>query len=296
MHVIGAACIMLAALAWAVDGVLLRPRLYSLDVPIVVFIEHAVAFSIMLIPFIIEWRVLKTIDARTWGSFFWVALFGGAIGTMAIVKALFLVDFHGLSVIIILQKLQPVFAILLAILVLKEKPKKSFYLWAVIALLGSYLITFGFQKPVIVGNSLFYASMFSLLAAFAFGSSTTFGKRALNKVNYRVATYIRFGLTSLIMLAIIVSLNGWHGFAAVTWQHMMLFLLIAVSTGGLAIFVYYYGLRHVKASQATIYELAFPAGAVLLDFLINKHLMSLPQMLGAALIVGSIIMITRNNN
>ena len=52
-----------------------------------------------------------------------IALTGGVIGTAAIVKALFLVNFQELSVVVLLQKLQPVFSILLASLILNEKLK-----------------------------------------------------------------------------------------------------------------------------------------------------------------------------
>lgn len=59
--------------------------------------------------------------------FFLVALFGGSLGTLSIVKALFLVNFHHLTVVTLLQKLQPVFAIILARIILKEREGKDSY-------------------------------------------------------------------------------------------------------------------------------------------------------------------------
>jgi drug/metabolite transporter (DMT)-like permease len=178
--VIGALCIIIAASLWGVDGVVLRPKLYSLDVPVVVFLEHFIAFLVMIlflaISFVFGYKILKKdfaelkkLGSKDWVLFFFIALLGGAIGTMAITKALFYVNFQGLSVIVILQKLQPLFAILLAIIMLKERPKPTFYIWAAIALIGSYLLTFGFNMPVFAGNKLFVASMLSLLAAFSWG-------------------------------------------------------------------------------------------------------------------------------
>ena len=118
--------------------IVLRPSLYSLPVPIVVLIESAIV-AVLLTPFFIKkFSSLKKLRKKDWLAFFGVALLGGAIGTMSITKALFYVNFVNLSVVILLQKLQPVFAILLATIFLKEKLPKEFFLWAGLAIPVSY--------------------------------------------------------------------------------------------------------------------------------------------------------------
>ena len=300
-HFLGALAVVFAASLWGFDGVVLRPNLYHLSVPLVVFMEHAVAFCLMMTFVAFVWistgrkelLEVKKLGRREWVSFFWIAVFGGAIGTMAITKALFHVSFEHLSVIIILQKLQPLFGILLALLVLRERPRPMFYLWAGLALIGSYLITFGFNEPVFSGNRLFLAALLSVVAAFSFGSSTVFGKRALNSVSFRLATYIRFGLTSLLMLAILVATGGLDAASQVTAREIMIIFIIAMTTGGTAIFIYYWGLRQVLASKATIYELGFPVTAVVLDYIVHGHIMGPGQWAGAALIVLSMLKIVQ---
>lgn len=292
--VLGALAVILAAAIWGADGIVLRPSLYHLDVPLVVFLEHVFAFAILSVVLFKHIGKLKTIRKGEWASLFWVALFGGAIGTVAITQALFLVNFQNLSVILILQKLQPLFAILLAALILKEHPKRSFYLWAALGILGSYLITFGFNNPVFEGNMLFTAAMFSLLAAFAWGSSTVFGKKAVTSVDFKVATYARFGLTSLIMLVVVIATGGIFALDVIGYSELNTLLVIAVFTGSIATFLYYYGLKRVLASKATIYELAFPVTAIVLDFVIHGTILSAGQWLGAVLIIGSMIMITKS--
>ena len=47
--------IVLASVLWGLDGVVLTPSLYSLPVPLVVFLLHALAFVFML-PFLIYER------------------------------------------------------------------------------------------------------------------------------------------------------------------------------------------------------------------------------------------------
>lgn len=277
--------IIVAAVLWGVDGIVLTPQLFSLPVPLVVFLLHAIAFALMLPMFIKEFKEVRNMKKGDWGAFVWIAIFGGAIGTMAIVKALFYVNFVNLSIVILLQKLQPLFAITLAWLILKEHLPKKFFLWTVLALIGSYLVTFGLNLPNFnTGEKTIAAALFSLLAAFAFGSSTVFGKRGLQNVSYRVGTYLRFGLTSLLMLFIVLSTGDLAQLASVTNFQWLIFLITALTTGGTAIFLYYWGLKRVTASVSTICELAFPLTAIILEYLIRGNALSWAQWLGAIIL------------
>ena len=121
---IGAFAISIAAAFWGVDGVILTPRLYNLDVAFVVFMLHALAFLIMNTFLFKEYRHLGQFDRSDFINFLLIAIFGGALGTMAMVHALFLVNFEKLTIVILLQKLQPIFAIALAMIFLKERMRK----------------------------------------------------------------------------------------------------------------------------------------------------------------------------
>jgi len=286
--------IIVAAALWGLDGIVLTPKLFNLPVPLVVFLNHALAFILMLPFFIKEFKEVKKLKKGDWGAFIWIAVFGGAIGTMAIVKALFYVNFVNLSIVILLQKFQPLFAIILAWLILKEKLPKKFFSWAVLAMIGGYLVTFGVQAPNLsTGDKTMVAALFSLLAAFAFGSATVFGKRALKNTNYRIGTYLRFGLTMVIMLLISLTTGDLSQLSAVNYFQWLIFIIIVLTTGGAAIFIYYYGLKFVTASVSTICELAFPLTAILLEYLIHGQLLTWAQWLGAILLGYSIYMVAR---
>ncbi|HLD27632.1 MAG TPA: DMT family transporter [Patescibacteria group bacterium] len=288
--------IVIAAALWGIDGIILRPALYSLPVPLVVMVEHVLAFLIMLPFLILEIRQLKKLSPKDWGAFAWVAIFGGAIGTMAITKALFYVNFVNLSIVILLQKLQPVFALLLAWLILKEKLPKKFFAWAAAAVVAAYFVTFGGRLPQLnTGDLTLAAALFSLLAAFAFGSSTVFSKRAIQKINFRVGTYLRFGLTSLIMFLIVLSAGELSAVGQITLKQLWYFIIIVFSSGGAAIFLYYYGLKRVKASVSTICELAFPLTAIVLEYLIRGNVLSWVQWAGAVVLLYAIYKVASIN-
>lgn len=289
----GAVIISIAAISWGLDGVALTPRLYQLNVGFVVFMLHMVPFVLMQFFLFREYRHIPTLNAGDWLNFALIAIFGGALGTLSIVRALFLVHFEHLSIVVLLQKLQPIFAIIMARLILGEQMKRRFFLWAGLAVLASYVLTFGFHAPHIDRTTNYLqASIWAVLAAFSFGSSTVFSKRALCKFSFYTTNFFRFGLTALIMLVYVLITGALDQFAVMTPQHWGLFVLIGVTTGSGAIFLYYYGLKHVSAMVSTICELLFPLSAVVFDYLLNGQHLSMVQWLSAAIMLVAVINIS----
>jgi len=285
--------IIIAASLWGIDGIVLRPSLYNLPVPLVVLIESSIV-AILLSPlFYKQFPKIKSLEKRDLFSFFLVALFGGAIGTMSITKALFYVNFVNLSVVILIQKLQPVFALILASIILKEKLPKEFFIWAGLAIVGAYLMTFGLSFPNLsTGEKTVIAAGLSLVAAFSFGSSTVFSKRALRNVGFELGTYLRFLFSSFIMLIATLLFRNLSEISSVSGTQWLIFLLIAFTTGGAAIFLYYYGLKKVTASVATICELAFPLTAVILEYFLHGNILEPIQWLGVVILIASIIKVS----
>ena len=286
----GTAAIGFSAILWGFDGVVLTPRLHGLNVGYVVFMLHAIPFLLMNVFMFSEYKQLKTFLRQDYITFALIAVFGGAIGTMAIVKALFLVNFKDLSVVVLLQKLQPIFAITLAAILLKEKIKKQFALWASLAVLASYFLTFGWHLPGMSTNkNTLYAALLAILAAFSFGSSTVFSKKILLHFNFLTATFFRYGFTTVIMLFYVVIFGKYTEVMHTDRLHWMFFVLIGLTTGSGAIFIYYYGLRRVKAIVATISELLFPVSAIFFDYVVNGSVLSPVQLISAAIMVFAII-------
>lgn len=293
----GGIAISAAAILWGLDGVVLTPRLYHLPIDYVVFVFHMLPFLLMAVIFRNQFRYLRQFDASDYFFISLVALFGGALGTLSIVKALFLVEFQKLSVVVLLQKLQPVFGIALATIILKEKMAKRYLLWASLAIAGGYFLAFGFKAPQIgAGSQPVLAAGFALLAAFSFGSSTVFSKKILNKYNFYTATFYRYGFTALFMLIYVLANGTITTITETTQTQWLFFLIIAFTTGSGAIYLYYFGLRRVKAMVATICELFFPLSAVLFDYIFNDYQLSTVQWVSAAVMIFSIIQLNRENN
>lgn len=286
-QLVGALAIMFAALLWSIDGLFIRPQFYVLPAELVVFLEHLLGF-IVLSPFIfIFWPKIKTLSKKSWLALGWISLFGGMIGTIFITKAFFAAMDGSVSfaTVVILQKLQPIFALLLARVLLRERLDKKFYAWALLAIVASYFIAFaktGLDMSTI--DWTHSGALFAVIAAFAFGSSTVFGKRAANHLDYRAVAALRFGLTSILVF-ILVALNGsFISLGLVSPKQWELLGLIVLTSGAGAMFIYYFGLRRVPASAATILEIFWPFSALILDYVFNHNYLNLTQYLALAVL------------
>lgn len=287
---IGSVAIAISATLWGLDGILLTPQLYNLNITFVVFIVHLVPFLLMNTFLWREYKQLGVLNGKEISLLLLVALTGGAVGTMAIVKALFLVNFQDLSVVVLLQKLQPVFAITLAYFFLKEHLRKNFILWSSVAILAGYFLTFGLELPNFkTGSNTALAAGYSIIAAICFGSATVLGKRVVNKLSFYAATFFRYGFTALIMLILVLLTGNIKEITVVTPHNWMIIGLISLTVGTGAIFLYYYGLRKVPAMVSTICELCFPLSAVVFDYVFHDKLLTPVQWVSGATMLFAIV-------
>lgn len=294
--VFGALAIVLAAIFWSLDWIFIRPKFYELPAALVVFLEHILGF-IVLSPFVFMWWwKIKKLSTKDRFAILRVCVFGGLIGTIFITKAFFIaftwvVTF---ATVILLQKLQPVFALLMARIILKERLKRTFYIRAGLAILAWYFLAFGNQLINFVEiDWLHSAAFFSVLAAFAFGSSTVFGKRIVNHLDFKVTTGLRFGITAILALVLILITKDFSAIGIVNGLQWKYLGIIVFTSGAGALFLYYFWLKRVKASTSTILELAWPLSAVILDWFINGNILKPVQIIAAIVLLGAFFMIVR---
>jgi drug/metabolite transporter (DMT)-like permease len=180
---------------------------------------------------------------------------------------------------------------------LKEKLSKDFYIWALLAIIAAYFLTFA-QPGIGIKNIRLIdpAAVYALLAAFAFGSSTVFGKRFTNELSFGTATSLRFMGTMLLALIFVLVGGQFKSIPDMQMIHWKLLVLIVFSSGALSMFIYYFGLKRIPASVATIFELVWPLSAILLDFVINKNALNATQYIAAVFLLLSFFMIIKRKN
>ena len=283
-----------AAILWSFDGVL-RQNLYALPSFLIVALEHLIG-AIIFFPLLLKgWKEVSALQQRGWISVLWISVCGGILGTFFYTKALSYVNYIDLSVVVLLQKFQPIFAIALAAIVLKEKITIRFLVLAVAAIVGGYFVTFGNQPLNEWSDKTMIAALLSLLAAFSWGSSTVLGKHALNRLSFETVTSLRLTVTGAIMLFILISTGQAETISQVNIENWKYIFIIVLTTGSLALFIYYYGLNHLPASHVTLYELFWPLSAVTMDWYVYGRVMSLIQLFGASMLLGSSLLLSSKN-
>jgi drug/metabolite transporter (DMT)-like permease len=290
---IGPLAIIFAAFLWSIDA-LFRQSLYSLPSIFIVFSEHSLGLIITL-PWLIKfWPKIKRLNRKTWMSIFWIAVFGGLLGTLAYTRALSYINYIHFSVVVLLQKLQPIFAIILARIILKERFKGRFYLWAVVALVGSYFVAFPNILPQWQdGGKNVWAGLLAVGAAFAWGSSTVMGKYSLRELDSRIVTPLRLGLTAILSGIYILLFIELGSIPRLSSEQLFYLIAIVLSSGTVALSIYYFGLKKVQASQSTLLEMFWPISAVTIDWVFFDHALTWSQILGAVLMLTAIYRVTR---
>ena len=285
--------IITAALLWAFDG-LIRQHLYSLPPITIIFFEHLIGL-IILLPFIFKYALQTRLTKREWWLLVLIAILSGLFGTLWFTTALGKVQYITISVVFLLQKLQPIFAITTAGIFLKEQMDKRYIKWAIIAIVSAYFVTFkdGYVNWA-TGSGTVVAALYALGAAFAWGSSTTFSKMLLGKVDFKVSTFYRFLITLIVALPVLSLFGKTNNVLAIPNASQFGFLtLIALSTGMVALLIYYRGLAKTSVHISTILELTFPFIAIILDMIVNKTMLSLSQWVAAFVLVFSIYKIAK---
>ena len=283
-----------AAILWSLDGYI-RQNLFALPSFLIISLEHVIG-AIIFFPLLIKgWAEIYTLSQRGWISVLWISICGGVLGTFFYTKALSYVEYIDLSVVVLLQKLQPFFAIALAAVILREKITKRFFILAVTAVVGGYLITFGNNPIANWNDKTIIAALLALLAAFSWGSSTVLGKHALNQISFMTITALRLTITAAITLFIIISNSQYELITEMSFTNWSYIILIVISSGSIALFIYYYGLNHLPASHVTIYELFWPLSAVTIDWFIYERVMTAYQFIGAIILLTSIVLLSNEN-
>jgi drug/metabolite transporter (DMT)-like permease len=292
----------LAAMLWGTDTLFRAPLLQHLaGEPIVqatqiVTMEHIV-LTIVCLPLLwLGWREIRSLTGPQWRA---IILIG--VGASALATILFTISFSYFHFIetLLLQKTQPLIAILLAHFWLGERISRRAWIWVPVAILGAYCIVI--PNPLDPGAAWqdFHVSagLFAIAAAALWGAATVFGRYALEKVTFTTLTALRFTTALPALLIVLLLLGGPVAFASYRISDVPLYLAIALIPGLFPMLLYYRGLASTPASLATLAELAFPITGILVNlfFVSPSQTVSTWQLVGIVVLTGSLIALDYTN-
>ena len=289
--------IFIAAMLWATDAPFRVHLTKDLPSSFIVLAEHFIDVLIVLPFLIINYKKLAGLKIKQWAAVLVIAIGGSALATFAFTQAFTLVN---PSIAILLQKLQPLIAIGLAAGLLQEKTNKYFWGWAVLALIGAYVISFPNFIPQVYEGEQFNPNVLgiglALLAAILWGASTVLGRFMLSSVDFKMMTSLRFTIAFFFLLIWNFANNNIQAINTMTGKDVLYIAIVAITSGVVSLFIYYRGLQATKASVATLLELGFPLASVIINAIFLKAYLSPMQLVGMAVLLFAVFQLSSLNN
>ncbi|MBJ7536245.1 DMT family transporter [Marinomonas transparens] len=282
--------IMVACFTWALDTLIRYPLLSAgYSTLQIVLIEH-LTLVIFTSPFLWRYRqVFRNLSAVSFGCLFFIGGVGSAIGTLAFTQAF---AYLNPTVVILLQKLQPIVAILLAYWFLKERIQGNFVQWAAVILAGSFVMMWPDLRSL--GDAQWhYASDsmsilkgygYTLIAVFAWGAATVCGKYlSHHNVPANAIMSGRFLAGLLVLLPLAMAQP--ESLVAMKSIDVGLAITMAMLSGFIGMWFYYKGLKTVPAQMATLAELSFPVFAGVINWLFLDMGLTGYQIIGGLMLI-----------
>jgi drug/metabolite transporter (DMT)-like permease len=274
----GIVLISIAAVMWGLDGLIRKPLASTTSATTIVFGEHVVLVLCVVTLLLPAFAALRGAGLRYVAAGVFVGAGASAVATVLFTDALFHGDF---ITVVVLQKAQPLVAVLGAWLVLGEQPRRGFVWFLIPALAGIWLIAL--PQPLDPHAFGLRPIVETLSAAVLWGLGTVFGRYLGRRLVFQHVATVRFGF-GLIASACLLLIMGQPAFSSL--HDSFWIAVLALVTGLAALFLYYYGLQRTPALLSAIGELAFPVTAALVGIYVFDSSLNWTQWLGVAITVG----------
>lgn len=280
----GLLLIVLACALWGADTLIRYPLLgQGLSSYQIVLTEHLI-LVLVFSPLLFKARhVFWSLKVSDLFSFIVIGGLGSALATLAFTQAFVLVN---PSLVILLQKFQPLVAILLARLLLKESLHRGFWPWAMVCLAGGVLISWpdlvGLANldwgPKLLKQRYLLGYGLTFVAVISWGSSTVFGKKLVSRgLSEQEVMGGRFVFGLLFLLPFMSSYQSQLNFELESWGKIA---LMALLSGWLGMFFYYKGLARISAKVCALAEMFFPLCAVCINWFFLDAKLTTLQIIG----------------
>ncbi len=307
---LGLLLVALGAATWSTDT-FWRAKLALVFSPVLLVLGEHLFLALFAIPAVIlGWRQIRALNLGQWTALAVIGWGGSATATVlfsqgfAQVGQLFAQGHYAdgasaINALVLLQQTQPFFAIIAALIFLRERLTWWYAPIFVVAACGAYLIAFApasgqalLTPFTLIPHAQAQFALIALGSAFFWGISTSMGRLLSAKLSFITLTGARFlmGLIFLLGWAVIATPNLPQTFVHdIAQGNLALYLaLLALVPGLVGLLIYYSGLRFTHASYATLAEMAYPATTVLITtFLLHAPPVPL-QLVGVALVAGAI--------
>ncbi len=281
-HGLGVPLVAGAAVIWGSDALFRRGLALDLPASTVVFYEHIVLFGLTFRWLVRSRAAVAHLKVGDWAALIAVGAGASAAGTFLFTAAF---SYGDPNTPLLLQKLQPLIAVLGARIILGERLLPRYWFFFVVSVLGAFLIAF--PDPTELTTPRLAPAAFAIGAAALWGMGTVLGRRLSSQLDFKDLTAWRFAIGLPASWAI-WALQTNSTVSSLTGNRLLAVGLLAIVPGLAAMMIYYRGLALVPASSATLAELAFPVSATAINYLVFDAILTSTQWVGLGALVATI--------
>ena len=180
----------------------------------------------------------------------------------------------------------PVFVILMAPIVLKEKLTGKKLICAMVALAGMVLVS-GVLEVGISSLAEIKGILFGLAASLLYGTIMLLNKK-LHGIEGYDKTLIQLIVAAVVLVPYVLMVE-WDAVAAVTWTPLIIImtLVVGIVHTGFAYTIYFGAMGGMKAQTIALYSYLDPIIAVILSAVLLSENLSIAGWIGAVMIIGA---------
>ena len=280
----GVVLVAVAAAMWGTDPIIRKTMSGTTSATTIVFGEHVILVALTL-PLLFP--ALRAVFRAGW-RYVVAAVVVGA-GASALATILFtdaLIGHQDYISPVVIQKVQPLVAIVAAAVLLGERPRPRFAWFFLPALLGFWLVNQPQPFSPSAQNAVVIAEATAAAVLWALG--TVLGRYMSRELEFQHVLSLRFffGLLASALALLVMNEPAYSN-----GHDSVLILYLALVTGLLALTLYYHGLQRTPAVLSSLAELTYPAVAVIAGIYAYNQQLRWTQWLGVALILGAVTLL-----
>ncbi|MBW8351915.1 DMT family transporter [Bacillus sp. IITD106] len=183
----------------------------------------------------------------------------------------------------VLVTLQPLFAFIGTFLFFNEKFSAKAILCAIVAIIGSVIISWGDFK---ISGSALYGDFLALAACAFITAYLLFGQEVRKRISLVAYTFTVYLISSIVLfIYVLISGSSFYPYPPADWTY---FLMLAILPTLLGHTLFNWSLKWLSTSTISMAILFEPVGAAILAIMILNEMILWSQIIGGSIIIVSV--------
>jgi drug/metabolite transporter (DMT)-like permease len=192
----------------------------------------------------------------------------------------------------VIFSMNPVFTVLIASLVLRERLGVAGWLGVGLGLVGAFVAVTGFHFSGLFSREDFLGGVLVLVSAATWSIYTVYGKRYSERHGSLVLSFLTMAAGSLLLAVLLTVEGGWAEMADYNLRAWAWLLYLGVVTVGIGYILYFEGMRRVPASRGASLFYLKPVLALLFAHFALGEPISYTLLLASLMVASGILLVT----